>query len=563
MTFTSLSDLYFIATGIWAYNVFWNLFVDTSIILIPFALMVGGILKESTEKSKKTSDATYISKQVETQFAIMVISFSLFFLPVRDLPLSNMMQYTRSCETPDSPSTVEQHIEGSGTFIYGEQGDEVPISGTTLEMIGAAPLKIPMMLNIFITTGTALSIEAVKRMPCSISLTGVQNEVLKERIDDPDLYAEVRSFVSTCYNRAYNWSLTDDNFPWHADPNTVDKPWPGHRLFFHAKYYGNNLRGMWSDVALYGYQSSDTNLFREKWVRAKEAGEAWTDVKGYPTCYEWWRGVNTNRDSGFSLSSQNESLRSRLIEQMPNPDANGYTLRLIGNLVDTAVNGIGEEERNDLLLQIYYFNKVKLREIRNADVREYQQLSEGAGSTVTGWVGRLFGTVGTAASMPEAIGVASMVQLAAPIAKGRIIFAIILALPLVGIVSKYSLSLVLSLHFTILSILLWPVLWEMIMLVQQSYWETVFDDNIWGIFNLDEVNNKMLITVFTDSLFVILPVVLTTLLAMAGMKGGAEISGSMGNSAKSLGGKGAGGANKSVSNAKGKIKDAKKAKEAK
>ena len=84
MTFTSLSDLYFIATGIWAYNVFWNLFVDTSIILIPFALMVGGILKESTEKSKKTSDATYISKQVETQFAIMVISFSLFFLPVRD-----------------------------------------------------------------------------------------------------------------------------------------------------------------------------------------------------------------------------------------------------------------------------------------------------------------------------------------------------------------------------------------------------------------------------------------------------------------------------------------------
>jgi hypothetical protein len=144
------------------------------------------------------------------------------------------------------------------------------------------------------------------------------------------------------------------------------------------------------------------------------------------------------------------------------------------------------------------------------------------------------------------------VQFAAPIAKGMFLFVIILVLPLVGMVSKYSLGIVLSIHMMIFSVLLWPVLWEVVMLLQQSYWETVYEDNLFGLVNLDELNSKMLITLFTDALFVILPMALTAFLTMAGMKGGAELNHSMagGNAGKVGGDAGKGGASQAGSTAK-------------
>jgi hypothetical protein len=79
-------------------------------------------------------------------------------------------------------------------------------------------------------------------------------------------------------------------------------------------------------------------------------------------------------------------------------------------------------------------------------------------------------------------------------------------------------------------------------LLQQSYVEAVFEENMLGLFNLDEVNSKMLITYFTDALFVAFPLILTATLAAAGVAIGKEVTNSAqsgGASANTAGGSGA------------------------
>jgi hypothetical protein len=98
----------------------------------------------------------------------------------------------------------------------------------------------------------------------------------------------------------------------------------------------------------------------------------------------------------------------------------------------------------------------------------------------------------------------------------------IVALPLEMVVSKFGLKFMLSYYAVLFSVMMWPYLWEIAVLMQQSYVREVMGEG--GLEAWTEPNVTMLMYVISDGLFISFPVLFTTVLGMAGLQGAGMIA---------------------------------------
>ena len=529
MIVSSISDLYFIASGLYALSVLTDVLVKTGLFLLPFIMATFNALKEGRFEARETL------LQLEWQIYLMLAVLVLAFAPMRPFELDNVYTYARQCE-----------VSEQGNVDFGLVDDDLPVSDITV-LLSGKELKMPFLVEFAFKLGTAISFETVGHLPCSMNLQGIANGLLDSRIKDQRLLVETKEFIKQCYRPALNLVSrnNDTNVSWIHDPDTLSQPWPGHADFMNSAYYGNVGRGFYSRSLIPSFQAAKTNKSVAKWYESWQAekdgiiecdGTCLHELGGFPSCQEWWQGIGSGY-SGWTSSSSDKGLRKRLLDNIPE-DLKGRTLVLLLAFESSQSKTWYE----DKLIEKSLFNSFSVNRIENAEVRDYGLQGEGVGGTLGTWFNRMTGTLGNIASaLPDYAG-ASLTQLAAPIIKGGVILVLVTAFPLVMVVSKFDIKLATAMTFLLGSVMLWPFFWELTILLQKSYIETVATESGVAVVDLITQPNVMLLSNrITDALFIGFPVFITSILSYAGIGVGntlSSMSGSMGSGTASAGQKG-------------------------
>ena len=533
MTFTSLSDLYFMSIGLYALNTLWAIIVDTKLIILPIIMIVLELMKESTESGKAFSDSGFMLKKLESRIYIGIFTIIFFAWPMVPFEIDNMTQYTKQCEAGEE-IYIEDDID-MGVITYGSPRlvDQVEIKPNNLLVeVSGSKLRVPLGLQLVMSYMSGYSVESVDKLPCSINIVAVSKQLLGTQIKDTDLLIETKEFVKQCYEPARSLALRnkDSNMPWLENPDTADLAWPGHRSFMNDAYYGAIGRGFYSQVLLAGWQGAQTNQKIPKWMQSKEAeqngeidcnsGSCLHQVGGFPSCREWWQGIGAGY-SGVNVSSNDLSLRGRLIKNLPKNTGSNYG-SFVAMLKEYNIFENTESE-NDTLLRMAYFNPVAINRIKGAEIKDYAWDSET--NAIQGVISRTIGTVGTAGAAIGNFAGASMIQLAAPLAKSMVFLILFSAYPLAVIVSKFGYKFIIPFHFFVGSVFFWPYLWDLSLLAQQSLIEsTMANGNLW-LGDLTRTNTMVIGQYLTDGLFLAFPTLFTGVMTAAGMTVGSHMSG--------------------------------------
>ncbi|MCP4324537.1 MAG: conjugal transfer protein TraG [Alteromonadales bacterium] len=503
MTFTSLSDLYFITLGLYMYNVLIDVFIETGALFIPFIAVVFGEIKNGVGRGYPYGQ---ILKTVKLKVYGIMAAFIFVINPFTPLQVDGMESYNRSCDESSMSQDINNKIDYATIRKELENPEEGGNEDNQLDQmmvnISGRDIGVPPLIQLVLRMGTGASLMVVKSLPCSVDLSAVSGKLLTDNIKDKRLLAETRQFVQQCHNKVRNMATTanDKNFPWIEKANSDISDWPGFPGYMNDAYYGNKRIGINTNLVLDGYENYYENGKR-------------------PTCREWWQGKGAGISTSFSASSSEKSLKERLFNEI-DPQSQ--------KIMNAMSN---DQSSKDQILQHYYFNPYRFSEIMSAETKDYGSESEGFLGGAADYIYRGMATLGMVANPFTSNPTASVIQIAAPIAKSIILMVILSVLPLAFVVGYMNAKYIVGVTMFIFSIMLWPAFWELTMLAQQNFVEEAMGGSA-----LEAMTNPNIILVskqLTDALFLAFPSLITALLTAAGMQGGQ----SMGNMASSGGGK--------------------------
>ena len=495
MSFTSIVDIYFVSIGLLSYNILYSVLFDTGLIYFPFAFVIFSDLTDAISSGRTSS----LQRKIE----VMLISLSLTFIPLIDYKISDVATYSRMCE-----------IDGSKKYF-----DEEPMGYSTSDIrnvlvnVSGYDLKIPPLLGLVYNLGNGVSLEAINRLPCSINITAFNQAMLDASISDPHLVLETKSFLNTCYYPAKTLAIRnrDSSVAWIDDPDGDEQPWAGAKSFLNNNYYGNIAEGFYSKTLLEGFTKSPNN----KNVSAWESNPSVQALGGFPTCREWWNGLG----DGFSgyFSGGDEGLRKRLISDLIKSEGDDTVRTYYNFSAISAFKVDTRRDQEDAILKAAFFNGYNISSIQGIEKAvDYSDRSDGDIAIITEVASRAAGTYGMVKSAFPSYAGASMIQLAAPILKAIILMVLIGLAPLGSLASNYGFKFIVPFYFFMFSVLLWPYLFELSLLAQQSFVDEVLGEGV----DMDIITNPnvaLIGTSLTDLLFVLFPGMLTAILTMAGL----------------------------------------------
>ncbi len=532
MIFTSAADLYFLSLGFYAYNVIWSIVVQTGLVYLPFIIVIVGTIRDGAESTKNFADSGFMLKRLETKVYPMLIAVALCAAPITDFDVSETAQFTKICEADSSKRFLEQKFDESPDVIESERltdNVELPSKSALIELSGKK-IELPVLLKFVLVYSTGFVVEAIDNLPCGVNISALSDQFSNMNIADHGLKVEYREFVRQCFEPAKKKALkrpADTNMPWIAQPNTEDQPWPGHEAFMNSTYYGNVGEDFYSKSLIPGFQGAKTNQFVSKWVESKNAELSGADCSGdnclhkqggFPSCYEWWAGVGAGYP-GVSISSEDVSLKERLWQNL---SADRKAANMMGSAIAKFSPWLSKSELDSKLFMMAYHNPNIMQQLQDAETKDYAFNNQ---NVVMGAVSRVLGTVGVAMDVIPSYAGASMIQLAAPLAKAAALFVLISCLPLALVIAKFDWKFIVPLHFFVGSILFWPFLWELAILAQQSFIEQVMEQGDIGLVDfIKDPNIKMLSQSLTDNLFLIFPSLWTAVLTASGMSVGSALS---------------------------------------
>ena len=530
MTFTSISDLYFVSVGLLGLNILFDVLVDTGLIYLPFAMVIIESLFKGFSSSKSMSDSAFALKTMETRCYAMLIVMIVAFIPVIPYTLDSTASFERMCRVTGEVATVEQ------------QGSDLEVSGSALAVSGY-DLRVPALVNYALNLGNGVAVEGVNRLPCSINILGMLDVLKSKKIQSRELAMETKEFLYQCYQPARSLALQnmDTTAPWIADPNVVgaDKSWPGHSFFMNSNYYGNVGRGFYAKTPMQGWQSSPNNANYYAYADLDASQQA---THGYPTCLEWWQGVGSGFSGVFNGNDQSVGLRARLLDDMG--DYQNSSDRTWWEDFQTTVStryGANEDEQ----LRLALFDTYDIEELQQIETKDYADETEGTGSSMLATVGRFMGTVGNIAHSVTNLASQSMIQMAAPIIKSALLFVLLVPFPLAMIVSKFSMKFAVEYCFFLFGVMMCPFFWDIAMLAQQSFIDEIllgeqsFTTNegltssaMGAVEGIANANVALLGTYIGDALFILFPTVVIGMFTAAGMQIGNNLQSATGGMEK-------------------------------
>lgn len=276
MTTFSYFEYYLAMLG-WAIsNSIWNALTASGVALVPIIILFLQSMLETRQKGGVDVEA--VTKGVETRMWQIYVVILFACIPWPALSLGEIkVDTTTSCGVTQ--------MEHDKTQWGGE-----------FSTIGNVRPHVPVWFNLTHLLSKSITGTAIASIPCNGDIRSTMFEIDNQRIADPNLIEEVAQFANQCYAQARVKLFRDNNVTesWTDTSGLITKweaGWIGSKVFMDTTGYYDSMRAL-----------SPQRLF--PWDANRDEGLApGRDGGGYPICKNWW------------LDSKN-GLRTRLAAQI-------------------------------------------------------------------------------------------------------------------------------------------------------------------------------------------------------------------------------------------------------
>ncbi len=468
MTFSVDSYLeYFLTLLAWIVNngVF-SLFVVTGIWLLP---LIGVLLKTWRDVAKQGDD--------EGEKGQLLISW----LTIELLPAMIVVVLTLAPLVTVSLQNLQFDVDRSKQCGY-----RVPLKP---EETGYAPLidtfgnrqaRIPVWWMLMHKLNKGVNAAMISIVPCHRDLRQMRFEVQREKINDPNLITEIEYFTAQCYVPARTKLLATQLTLTPAQVRETS--WLGGRLLVENSELYPRYRAK-QPHKLFPYNE------------ARDMGLPNTGNGGFPRCDEWW-------DDGQG------GLKTRLLNDM----RQNLSVQ-VGDFFARTQN------RDEILLRAL----LRPENIEVSKGKAYIGYGGNLDTTfmnATARVGSLFGlSVGSLAAFP---GLDAMRQ-SLPMVHSFMVMGFIILIPVITILSGYSLKTVVTLSFVYFALMTTPFWWELARWLDSFLLDIMYSSESHNSINpyfFDNTLDDIIINFVMGSMFLILPGIWFGSMSWAGVRMG-------------------------------------------
>ncbi len=489
MSVDSYLELFTTLFGWTFYGILWDVLVGTGIVYLPFL----GILIDNWREPAQAGEVGRASglslRRMEIDLFMALLVVVLAGQPAALAPLNaGTLSYA-------PPPTLLEATPATATIAspqstYGSTG----FTGTP------ATVNIPVWWYAVMAMSSGLGHAVVEGLPTTADMRSFEQQARLATIADPRLRQEVSDFFGQCYipARSKYQSERPASAPVTAALTTYgadDPDWMGSHVYRNTPGYYDTLRPA-NHITGWAYDAA----------RDTEYDPASPPTWGKPHCNQWWD------DAAIGL-------REKLIAAADATSA-GFS-----GLVVAIAPALAGEQQHDAVARTVLTNAPP--NWSSNDLNGHNASSSGllnaAGSMVKS--GLAAGGTITASAL-FSVTMTAVLQ-ALPMVQALLLLGVYALLPMVVVLSRYSIAMMVLGAMAIFTIKFWSVLWYLAMWVDQNLILSMYPDvNVFlQIFaNPGEHDAKrMLLNMITTSLYLGLPLLWSGMMAWAGMNVGRAI----------------------------------------
>jgi len=491
MSVDSYLELFTTLFGWSFYNVLWDVLVGTGIVYLPFLGILIDNWREPAQGGEFGTVTGLSLRRMELEMFIALLVVVLAGQPAALTPLNaGTLSYTPP-PTLVNPAPPVATVAASQS-TYGTSG----FNGSP------ATVNVPAWWYAVMAISSGFNHAVVEGLPSSSDMRTYEQQARLATIADPRLRQESSDFFSECFISARSKYQADRSVT--AAVNALlttygsdDPDWMGSHTYRNTSGYYDTLRPTKQIPGWVYVPARDT-----------EYDPAAPPTWGKPYCKQWWE------DGAIGL-------RQKLINE-----ADATSAGFSGLVVAVAPALAGEKQKDSVARTV----------LNNAPPVWSNNELVVSNSTGDGWLnsvqnmakgGLAAGGILTASAL-FSVTMTAMLQ-ALPMVQAILLLGIYALLPLVVVLSRYSLSMMVIGAMAIFTVKFWSVLWYLAMWVDQNLILSMYPDvnSFLQIFaNPGEHDAKrMLLNMITTSLYMGLPLLWSGMMAWAGVNIGKTIEG--------------------------------------
>ena len=490
MTLDSYLELFTTLYG-WAfYGVLWDLLVGTGIVYLPFLGILIDNWREPAQGGEFGTVTGLSLRRMEIDLFLALLVVVLAGQPAALTPLNaGTLSYT-------PPPMLNDPTQAAATIAAPQS-----TYGTTGFNGSPATVNIPVWWYAVLAMTSGFNHAAIEGLPSASDMRTFEQQARLATIADPRLRQEVSEFFSQCFIPARSKfqaeqlgaaAVTALLTTYGAD----DPDWMGSHVYRDTAGYYDTLRPL-NQIPGWTYNAA----------RDTEYDPASPPAWGKPTCKQWWE------DGAIGL-------RQKLIDEADATSA-GFS-----GLVVAVAPALAGEQQNDAVARTVLTNSPP--SWSSNDLVANNNGSTGLLGTAEQIVkgGLAAGGVLTASAL-FSVTITAVLQ-ALPMVQALLLLGIYALLPMIVVLSRYSISMMVIGALAIFTVKFWSVLWYLAMWVDQNLIQSMYPDvNIFlQIFaNPGEHDTKrMLLNMITTSLYLGLPLLWSGMMGWVGVQVGRSIS---------------------------------------
>lgn len=487
----------------WAFaNLIGGILSNTGIAAVPFALILVNTWREAKEKGQGQNVMSLLEASM-TKIWVAIFVMCMCFATSSYTSLSRIsLNYTPAPTFDDpNPQTVDKQTQGAvltvpfGTDAVKAFGDSGDISYVPVWWL--AVMSVSNGINNAFRAGLSNADNDFRRLE-DIARTST--------IEDPKLLKSIQDFYSQCYTPARSKFLGSDNAslsasgrsiisPDNSDYGPTDTDWIGSQLFRTEPGYYPEMRS-YNPVPGWAIDfSRDVEYIQsppaEGTLEAAYVNPDW----GRPTCKQWWE----DEAQGIRAAMINHSSSWRVMAQQ------ALSMASSPDKAKDSVAKLAQTQARPMY--------VSPDTILGAQ--------HDAGTVTARAIGGVVSTAGTGIMALVTNITAGALHNNMMMLQALILMGLYMFLPLVTVLSGYDLKVFFLGALAIFTVKFWAVMWYVANWVDGRLMRAMYDGN----FNVDSLvqmlqngNKRMLLNIMLLTMYIGLPLLWSTMMAMIGAK---------------------------------------------
>ena len=490
MNVDSYLELFTTLYGWTFYGILWDVLVGTGIVFLPFLGILIDNWREAAEGGEFGTVTGLSLRRMEIELFIALLVVVLAGQPAELTALNAAtLSYT-------PPPTLTNPEPNTATVTASQS-----TFGTTGFIGSPETVNLPIWWYAVLAASSGINHAVIEGLPSAADMRTYEQQARLATIADPRIRQEVSQFFSECYiptrSKYQAEQPTSAAITGLLETYKFDDPdWLGSHVYRETPGYYDTLRPS-SSVVGWAYDGT----------RDTEYDPAEPPTWGKPYCNEWWA------DSDIGL-------RQKLVAEAD------LTSGGLSGLIIAIAPFLAGENQYDAVARVVLTNAPP--SWSNNDLVAYNAGSSGLISNAEQLVkgGLAAGGVITASALFSVTMTAVLQGL--PMVQAVLLLGMYALLPMLVVLSRYSISMMMTGAMAIFTVKFWSVLWYLALWVDQNLILSMYPDvNVFfQIFaNPGEHDSKrMLLNMITTSLYLGLPLLWSGMMAWAGINIGRSIS---------------------------------------